>query len=127
APRTSDGRSRVLVGMQAQFEHSPPISSRSTSRTLHPSPQSAYAACSPAGPAPRIATSKRSAIAATLFCRRPPDQMLVAAALQHRLALGPIVVDHREVGRVPGSAVADDHVLAQDALKPRSQREQCSP
>ena len=43
----SPGRSSVLDGMHAQYEHSPPTSSRSTSATRRPPSASAPAQCSP--------------------------------------------------------------------------------
>ncbi len=53
----SPGRSRVLDGMQAQYEHSPPASSRSTTATRRPPSTSSPAQCSPGEPAPTTITS----------------------------------------------------------------------
>ena len=53
----SPGRSSVLDGMQAQYEHSPPTSSRSTSATRRPPSASAPAQCSPGEPPPITMTS----------------------------------------------------------------------
>src|SRR5450755_542819 len=48
APYTaSPGRNSVLDGMRAQYEHSPPTSSRSTTATRRPPLASAAAQCSP--------------------------------------------------------------------------------
>src|SRR3954469_21792380 len=53
APSTaSPGRRRVFDGMQAQYEHSPPTSSRSAIATRMPPSASSSAHTSPAGPAP---------------------------------------------------------------------------
>jgi hypothetical protein len=41
-PSTSAGRSRTLLGMQAQYEHSPPSSSASTSTASKPENCVAY-------------------------------------------------------------------------------------
>ena len=58
APCTaSPGRSSVFDGMHAQYEHSPPTSSRSTSATRSPPSASAPAQCSPGEPAPITMTS----------------------------------------------------------------------
>src|SRR4029453_3369920 len=53
----SPGRSSVLDGMHAKYEHSPPTSSRSTSATRSPPSASAPAQCSPGDPPPRTITS----------------------------------------------------------------------
>ena len=53
----SPGRSSVLDGMHAQYEHSPPTSSRSTTATRRPPSARAPAQCSPGAPAPRTMTS----------------------------------------------------------------------
>jgi hypothetical protein len=53
----SPGGSSDLDGMQAQYEHSPPTSSRSTTVTRSPPSASAPAQCSPGEPAPRTMTS----------------------------------------------------------------------
>ena len=53
----SPGRSSVLDGMQAQYEHSPPTSSRSTSATRRPPSARAPAQCSPGDPPPMTITS----------------------------------------------------------------------
>src|SRR5215469_6606654 len=53
----SPGRSSVLDGMQAQYEHSPPTSSRSTTATRSPRAASAAAQCSPGAPPPRTIAS----------------------------------------------------------------------
>jgi hypothetical protein len=52
----SPGRSRLLDGMHAQYEHSPPTSSRSTTATRRPPSASAPAQCSP-GASPMTITS----------------------------------------------------------------------
>ena len=58
APCTaSPGRSSVLDGMQAQYEHSPPTSSRSTRATRRPPSASSPAQCSPGEPPPMTITS----------------------------------------------------------------------
>ena len=58
APCTaSPGRSSVFDGMHAQYEHSPPTSSRSTSATRRPPSASAPAQCSPGEPPPSTITS----------------------------------------------------------------------
>ena len=53
----SPGRSSVFDGMQAQYEHSPPTSSRSTSATRRPPSAIAAAQCSPGEPPPTTITS----------------------------------------------------------------------
>ena len=53
----SPGRSSVFDGMHAQYEHSPPTSSRSTMATRSPPSASAPAQCSPGDPPPRTMTS----------------------------------------------------------------------
>ena len=53
----SPGRSSVFDGMHAQYEHSPPTSSRSTSATRRPPSASAPAQCSPGEPPPSTITS----------------------------------------------------------------------
>src|SRR4051795_12788698 len=59
APCTaSPGRSKVLEGMQAQYEHSPPTSSRSTTATRSPPCANAPAQCTPGEPPPITMTSK---------------------------------------------------------------------
>ena len=58
APCTaSPGRSSVLDGMHAQYEHSPPTSSRSTTATRRPPSASAPAQCSLGEPPPITITS----------------------------------------------------------------------
>ena len=58
APWTaSPGRSSVFDGMQAQYEHSPPTSSRSTTATRSPPSASSPAQCSPGEPPPITITS----------------------------------------------------------------------
>ena len=58
APCTaSPGRSSVLDGMHAKYEHSPPTSSRSTTATRSPPSAKAPAQCSPGEPAPSTMTS----------------------------------------------------------------------
>src|SRR4051794_30715715 len=58
APCTaSPGRNSVFDGMHAQYEHSPPTSSRSTSATRSPPSASAPAQCSPGEPPPSTMTS----------------------------------------------------------------------
>ena len=51
------GRSRALLGMQAQYEHSPPTSSFSTITVLSPAACARSATFSPTGPAPITMTS----------------------------------------------------------------------
>src|SRR5215471_5191421 len=53
----SPGRSSVFDGTHAQYEHSPPTSSRSTSATRKPPSASAPAQCSPGEPPPITITS----------------------------------------------------------------------
>jgi hypothetical protein len=53
----SPGRSSVFDGVQAQYEHSPPTSSRSTTATRSPPSARAPAQCSPGEPPPRTMTS----------------------------------------------------------------------
>ena len=53
----SPGRRSVFDGMQAQYEHSPPTSSRSTTATRNPPSANAPAQCSPGAPAPTTMTS----------------------------------------------------------------------
>ena len=58
ASSTSIGRSSALLGMQAQYEHSPPSSSCSTITAVRSLPWIAYwAAISPGGPPPITMTS----------------------------------------------------------------------
>src|SRR5205085_10822246 len=57
AASESPGRSRVLLGMQPQYEHSPPTSSFSTRTTDSPRSAQRPAATSPAGPPPITTTS----------------------------------------------------------------------
>jgi hypothetical protein len=58
APWTaSPGRSSVFDGMHAQYEHSPPTSSRSTMATRKPPSARAAAQCSPGEPPPSTITS----------------------------------------------------------------------
>jgi hypothetical protein len=58
APCTaSPGRSSDFDGMQAQYEHSPPTSSRSTTATRSPRAARAAAQCSPGAPPPKTITS----------------------------------------------------------------------
>jgi hypothetical protein len=54
---SSTGRSRALLGMQAQYEHSPPTSSCSTSTTDRPPLWARSATFSPGGPPPMTTTS----------------------------------------------------------------------
>ena len=64
ASRTCPGRSSALLGIQAQYEHSPPTSSCSTIAAVRLLPAMAYAAAfSPAGPPPITMTSNSSVIA----------------------------------------------------------------
>src|SRR5438034_8391059 len=60
AATTSPGRISVLLGMHPQYEHSPPMSSFSTSATERPRPAQRPTAFSPAGPPPTTITSKVS-------------------------------------------------------------------
>ena len=58
ASSTSIGRSNALLGMHAQYEHSPPSSSCSTITAVRSLPWIAYcAAISPGGPPPMTMTS----------------------------------------------------------------------
>src|SRR5437588_1212032 len=61
AATSSGARSIVFVGMQAQYEHSPPTSRRSTSvsSTSSSSRRRAPTKCSPVDPPPRTTTRKR--------------------------------------------------------------------
>src|SRR3569623_2106060 len=72
----SPGRSSVLDGMQAQYEHSPPTSSRSTIATFSPPSERTQAQCSPGDPPPRTITSKSliSSSGAKTLARRPGCQ-----------------------------------------------------
>jgi hypothetical protein len=54
---TSLPRSSVLLGMHAQYEHSPPTSSLSTSTVLNPPRTAMSATFSPVEPAPSTMTS----------------------------------------------------------------------
>ena len=61
ASSTSTGRSRALLGMHAQYEHSPPTSSASTMTAVRSLPWMAYwATFSPGGPPPITTTSHLS-------------------------------------------------------------------
>ncbi len=51
------GRSSALLGMHAQYEHSPPTSSDSTMAAVSPPRTARSATFSPVGPAPRTITS----------------------------------------------------------------------
>jgi hypothetical protein len=57
ASTASPGRSSVFEGMQAQYEHSPPTSSRSTIATCMPPSASSPAHTCPTGPAPMTIAS----------------------------------------------------------------------
>ena len=61
----SSGRSSALLGMHAQYEHSPPTSSDSTTAAVSPPADTRPATFSPAAPPPMITTSNSSAIAAS--------------------------------------------------------------
>ena len=67
-PRRPAGRSRALLGMHAQYEHSPPTSSDSTITAVSPPRTARPATFSPVGPAPITITSYTSAV------MRPPVQ-----------------------------------------------------
>ena len=54
---TSAGRSSALLGMHAQYEHSPPTSSASTITAVSPPRTARSATFSPVGPAPITITS----------------------------------------------------------------------
>jgi len=54
---TSAGRSSALLGMHAQYEHSPPTSSASTTAAVSPPRIARSATFSPVGPAPITITS----------------------------------------------------------------------
>src|SRR5437870_1437561 len=58
--RTSPGRSNVLLGMHAQYEHSPPTSSASTTAMDAPHSWQRPAMFSPADPPPSTITSNFS-------------------------------------------------------------------
>ena len=62
AARMSPGRMSVLLGMQPQYEHSPPTSSTSTSATCSPPDAARPATFSPAGPPPMTTTSQLSTV-----------------------------------------------------------------
>src|SRR3954467_5396217 len=62
AASTSPGRSRVLLGMQPQYEHSPPTRSFSTRATDHPRSAQRPAATPPAGPPPLTTTSNSAPV-----------------------------------------------------------------
>src|SRR5690348_8173282 len=68
--RTSEsamtGRSNALLGTHAQYEHSPPTSSRSTRATRSPAARARSAAFWPIGPAPSTTTSKSPPPAAVM-------------------------------------------------------------
>src|ERR671918_1166992 len=66
AASTSPGRISVFDGMQPQYEHSPPTSSRSTSATESPPAAQRSTATSPAGPPPTTMTSKVSVTSSSL-------------------------------------------------------------
>ena len=51
------GRSSALLGMHAQYEHSPPTSSDSTTAAVSPPRTARLATFSPVGPAPITITS----------------------------------------------------------------------
>ena len=55
--RATTGRSSALLGMHAQYEHSPPTSSLSTITVLSPAARVRSATFSPTGPAPMTTTS----------------------------------------------------------------------
>ncbi len=55
--RDTTGLNRALLGMQAQYEHSPPTSSDSTTAVLSPAALVRSATFSPTGPAPITTTS----------------------------------------------------------------------
>lgn len=67
------GRSSALLGMQAQYEHSPPTSSLSTTATLSPPACARSARFSPVGPAPTTTTSNSSMPPALPVGRGPVD------------------------------------------------------
>lgn len=60
------GRSSALLGMHAQYEHSPPTSSLSTRAVLSPAARVRSARFSPVGPAPTTITSK--SVASAVIC-----------------------------------------------------------
>lgn len=67
--RATTGRSSALLGMQAQYEHSPPTSSLSTTAQLRPAARTRSATFSPTGPAPSTTTSYSSAsVIGTVWC-----------------------------------------------------------
>src|SRR5215212_7786460 len=57
---TSPGLTSVLLGIHAQYLHSPPTSSRSTNATRSPASAQRPAITSPAGPPPTTTTSNSS-------------------------------------------------------------------
>ncbi len=52
-----DGGRIALLGMHAQYEHSPPTSSRSTAATVNPAAPARSATVCPIGPVPITITS----------------------------------------------------------------------
>src|SRR5262249_13888678 len=104
AATTSPGRSSTLDGMQPQYEHSPPTSSRSTMPTDRPCSAQRPAATPPAGPAPMTTTSKvRVAISA------PPQQQVGDEAGPARLVRG----------AQTGAGVAVEVLVERDHVVPR--------
>src|SRR5690349_14879545 len=116
----SPGRSRVLDGMQAQYEHSPPTSSRSTRAIRSPLSTSSPTQCSPGEPPPMTITSKSLAIAARFHLRRASNKGLL------RILSEPVVArSHtREVDTMRSDIVAGgtfpDYRLPDQTGTPRS-------
>src|SRR5215470_16885449 len=65
--------------MQAQYEHSPPTSSRSTPATRRPPSASAPAQCSPGDPPPRTITSYSELMSVLISWLLSAEQQLLAA------------------------------------------------
>jgi hypothetical protein len=57
AASKKSGAAQALLGMQAQYEQTPPTSSRSTTATLRPAARARSASVRPIGPAPITMTS----------------------------------------------------------------------
>ncbi len=66
AARACSGTSSALLGMQAQYEHSPPTRSDSTKATDSPLSRAYQATLVPVEPAPSTITSKSSSISSSL-------------------------------------------------------------
>src|ERR1700754_3707088 len=63
------GRNSALLGIQPQYEHSPPTSSRSTTAAVSPASQTRAATVCPTGPAPMTMTSySTTGVADSFIC-----------------------------------------------------------